>query len=275
MLLEVEQELSLKPKKIEQKKKRNWNIEFASGAFSSIKSYDLQVEETHLSILPTRSVDLGLNIEYEINKNWIVGSGVHYQQNQFEADYEMHFDYASQGEIKMEEGYAKAYTHRVPSLLSELDAEIVLVRSTDANVDTGSDIAVDVELSHATQFVQIPVYLKFIQHTGQWSYYLKTGVSANFVLEGLSTDHLTTASQHDAIHHHSSSFELVNNEPIAQNKVAYRLFSAVGAQYQANAKWYLFAEPTFSTELQPIYPNKAVDENVSNFGGSRGVGRRF
>ncbi|MEM9848082.1 MAG: hypothetical protein AAF847_09360 [Bacteroidota bacterium] len=277
-LFNTEQSEAIKPpatKKIAVQASKKWNVEAHLGAFSSAKSYDIQDGEIHLDILPTQSIDLGLNAEYVINKNWIIGTGFHYLAKQFEADYDLHFEYAATGEVQTQDGYAKAYTSKIPSLLSDLDAEIVLLRSEAVNLDTGSDIPVEVELSHGMQFLQIPVYVKFVQHLNAWSYYLKTGLTANIVVQDLSTSHMRTFASHEAIDHHSSNFTAADTEGLEQREVSYRLFSAVGVQYQLDSDWYLFAEPTFSAELRPIYPNKAVEENLLNFGGGIGVGKRF
>ncbi|MEM9887807.1 MAG: hypothetical protein AAF849_18070 [Bacteroidota bacterium] len=252
-----------------------WNAEAHFGALLSTQSFQLQQGATKLDILPTSSLSAGLNVEHTLHKNWIVGSGIHYQQSRFQADYEVHFNYAAVGEIQTNEGFAKTYTHSLPSLLNQIDADIVLMRSTGEDIAAGSDIPVDIALAHGMELLQVPLYVKYIQHTGNWSYYLKTGIFANFLTQTLSTEHRSTTAQHTAMHYHSSSFQAAEGTSIRKRDLAYRLFGALGVQYQKGTNWYFFAEPTFTRALTNHYKNKAVSENQSNFGIGVGIGRRF
>lgn len=253
------------------KRKDAWIIETSAGTYSSLRGYPISTEELNLEITPTHTYAATINVEKIVNKNWSIGLGIGYSKAAFDANYDLNFAYSKANERETQDGFEKAYQHTLPSLLSPLDAEFVLVRST--TISEGEDIPLSLRLSHGTQQLSVPIYAKYRVHRGNWSYYLKAGIAGNMLLSNLSTDHITTESHHDAIHARSSSFEIpINSNPIQQNDFSLSFLTSIGAQLHLRNNIYLLFEPTFSGEIIATYPNAATGDKIINLGGQIGAG---
>ncbi|MEM8525357.1 MAG: hypothetical protein AAGG68_12020 [Bacteroidota bacterium] len=259
------------------KQRGTWIIEASSGLYNSLRRYPISTEELELEITPTSTWTFAANAEKIINKNWSVGTGIGYRAAEFDANYDLNFMYSKAEESRSPDGgFEKAYRHTLPSLLAPLDAEFILVRSTD--IAEGEDIPLSLELSHGIQHLNIPLYTKYRIHFKKLFLYAKVGVTGNWLISDLNTNHKGTESHHDAIHSRSSNFDVADgSKAIVKNDFSLSYLSSIGLQVPFSFSFtenthYLFLEPTFTGEIISTYPDAATGDKIINLGGQIGVG---
>ena len=82
------------------------------------------------------------------------------------------------------------------------------------------------------------------------------------VIGALETEHLATHSQHERLHHQSSSFALEKETAIEQNPVTLLYSGSLGLNYKLTPDQHLFIEPGLWGELLPTYPNEALSKKA-------------
>ena len=243
----------------------HWMIAVSGGDFLRLNPPHLQ-GALDLKLVNNHAFFAGVQVARNLNENWNLGVGLYYASIHFDANYHFNFEYSEHGEQQTALGLVNEYTYKLPSLASKLDTRVVLVRDAQQNIQEGSDIPIEMNLSHNLDYISIPTYLEYEFSTPtRWKPYLKTGLWSHLLIGTLETVHASTVTHHEQVTHHSSSVMNEDNEQtITPHRIALDGFLALGLKYHFDQdQYYLFAEPTLKQELRPTYSNQAISNNTS------------
>ncbi len=228
------------------------NIELAANMLLGTRQFNTAINGIDLVVEAANTTAYGVQIERTLGKNWLLGTGALYSKVQFDANYAFDFQYQETGEQLVAEGYAKSYEHNLPSLASNFQTDVVLVRSAGNDVSSNTAIPVELSLAHDVTYLSVPAYVQYQHRQKQWTYYVKSGISTDIRLKKLATQHLSTTSKHDAFQHHNSDVQEQNTTE--GKRVSLNYLGAIGLQRHLNQQLYLYAEPTVHAALISTYP---------------------
>ena len=252
---------------------RCMQVESVFAASWGTNPHRLDVNDIDLAVEAEKTISYGVQLERTLRPNWLVGTGLLMRKVQFDSDYNFDLAYQSDNEQLVAQGYASTYSHNLPSLASQFQTEVVLVRSSTNEVASDTAIPVELSLAHDITYLSIPAYLQYQQRKGRWTYYIKSGLSTDILLKDLSTEHLQTTSKHDAFEHHNSNVSEQNT--INGRRLTLNYIGGLGVQRHLNSSLYLYAEPNVSVSLLSTYPRIAGRAKDVAIGGQIGFGVSF
>ncbi|NJL76606.1 MAG: outer membrane beta-barrel protein [Saprospiraceae bacterium] len=209
-----------------------WMVEVSGGDFLRLNPPHLP-GPSDLKLINNHTFFAGVQIARNWKENWNLGVGLYYASVRFDANYHFNFEYSKSGEQQTALGLVNEYAYKLPSLASTLDTRVLLVRDAQQNIQEGSDIPIEMNLSHSLTYVSIPTYLAYEFNTPtRWKPYLKTGLWSHLLVGTLETVHTSTVSHHEQVTHHSSSVMNEDNEQtITPRRIALDGLLALGLKY--------------------------------------------
>jgi Outer membrane protein beta-barrel domain len=198
------------------------------------------------------SSDYGILLNYRLNKNWSVESGLSISNTNINSEPEV--IYASPdnaGAIKYRVNTSSGYGFILPSFSS--------------SPAIGDSLYV-VTLTHSLHYLSVPVAVSYDVLKGKYLISLKAGLSVNF----LTSSKLTTSVENGT----NESVETVNNI-LGVKKTYLNGLAGISVSYQLFARLSLVVAPTIHFALNSINKNTSVKSFPMYFGPAVGLRMRL
>lgn len=202
----------------------------------------------------------GLGLELPFSKNWSVITGVDFNHSRIETAYNLAVPYTHNGEFQHDDGnYDNQYNHSLPSALGNYPAQFVLTRESSSQVNEGEVMNLELTIRQKTQFLSLPLQLRYALGNQRWQIGARTGVFANHVL-GIQSEKPKLVSNHSAIHERHTS---IGAPPLTDlQNWTFDLTLGLDLRYQLNSKLGLSATSSFQRGVTPVYKDELVKSHL-------------
>ncbi len=208
------------------------------------------------------SYSTGLDVNFQLNKNWSVFTGLNYQNLNMASNHKIGFRYSEiDAVINQNNNPERDYEVQLSSEYGNIDIELRAeneLQNDGFDYNEGTPIRAEVTVLQHLDYLGLPVGLRYKLNAGKWSFGLKGAIVPSFLIA-------------DEINVEAISFAenrlVLKKANLKSNKVSKLLPSFVlntqaglGIDYQISPKIKLAFEPTFQANLTPYLerPKRAV-----------------
>lgn len=227
--------------------------------------------------LPKSSYNLGMNVNYHLDKKWALFSGFNYQSLDLNADHPIAFKYTEQGAFTDDNGLkTKDYEIDVESSFADLELEMRVsndVKNDGRDYKEGNPIFAKVESNQHIQNIGLPVGVMRKFAFGKWSFNLKMAAIPTFLIsDDLQIKGIRFPDQRLRVK--SARFKSNKYRSNLQD-VTLDGQLALALHYEIAPNLQLGIEPTFRKNLTPFFENPRVKSEISSFALQAGVTYNF
>lgn len=209
--------------------------------------------------LPLVTWRAGIGLEAAINRQWSVLTGLDYNHSRIETDYQLAVPFTRNGEFQHDDGnFDNQYNHSLPSSLGDYPAQFVLTRASNAQVEEGEVMNLELYIRQQTRFVSLPLQLRYGFGKHRWQAGAKAGIYANHVL-GISSENPELVSHHGAIHERQTTIGTPPLNDLEKWTLDYTL--GIDLRYQFLPRFALSTSTGYQRGITPVYKG----ENVKNY----------
>lgn len=209
---------------------------------------------------PQISRELGVDIAYQVSKNWYIKGGVNYTRTKHESKEARTLTYLSSNEELSGGGddvYSSRYVYSLPTSYGDNDMDIVLNRPEGVTIEDGEELELMVHSELFFEKISVPVTLGYHIQKGRLGIRVEGGLApGKLVRNGIAISEFKTKRDDLFIDKAevSKRFKDINTgslEAVGSAELAFAVTDNVE----------LTLAPTVKVGMQPIYQNDAFKSN--------------
>lgn len=193
----------------------------------------------------------GINIQYNINNNWSIGSGFSYSS--LVKSMHVPFVYA---EASGENQYHFMYSTSSGAIELPNDGGHL-------QANEGDTLFENMNCKQEIRFINLPIQLRYQFSKNKFTWYANTGLTANFIIQDRAK-----------IAMHTSEITVTNNVK-GLKKANFGYIFGIGVSYSLKKSLDIYIEPTLRGSLNSITENMPVNSYPHFIGVSTGVTLKF
>lgn len=231
------------------------------------------------------SFSTGLNIRYDIGSHWSVASGINYSTFDQKAVYysvtvisdsiyqEEHGHNGGNGGGHHNPGHGSSHPHHPPNgnndhhyVIQTPCGAIDLLREpphhNSGNHENGDTLSIKTETNSSTEFISIPIMIRYHFVKSKFKYFIEAGASLNMV------------HADEVILKIDDSYSETNSHDGLKTK-NYSLLLGMGVEYNIYKGLGTFLRPSFKYSISPINQDNPVNSYPYVFGIGAGISIHF
>lgn len=212
----------------------------------------------------------GLGIELGIQRRWSLLTGLYYHSHRIQTDYALAVPFTHLGEYLHNDGnYDNQYNHSLPSALGDYSLQLLLSRESNATIDEGEIIRLDLNVRQHIHQLGIPLNVRYALGQGRWQMGIRTGVTGKYTLSLEAEDNPGFVSHHGAIHQRHTT---VGNPSFSDlSKFTMTANLGLDVRYRFTPQLGLSVDADWQRALNPIYKDENVQSYLRSFGINAGL----
>src|SRR6266404_1217777 len=184
---------------------------------------------------PDLSTTTGIWVDYKLNDQWNLQSGVSYSNTIILIDPKtIYAENDITGTVKYRYDASSGYGYVLPSF---------------ANSPNVGDSLYAFTSTHTLRYLNIPLAVKYNLQKGKFNFFISVGISSNILLEGIIET---------VVENNSNNESEIMNHLHGLKKVYFSGLSSIGAEYKLNHKFSLMVSPIRRFAINSINKNAPV-----------------
>lgn len=213
----------------------------------------------------------GIGLEAVLSRRLSIETGLQYATYRIQTDYALEVAFTHENEYTHDDGgIDNQYNHSLPSSMGDYPAQFVLTRADDAIIHEGEIMNLDLSVIQQSQFLSLPLYLRYSLGNSRLRTGIKAGVVANRLME-VNSETPELISNHSEIHQRHTSI----GNPLSDNLERNTLDVSFGIdlRYHVTPRLGISLEGNYQRGITPVYQTEALKNYLD--AGNVGVGLHF
>jgi len=216
----------------------------------------------------TTSYQAGVKIGYQLSDKWSVETGLAYNKIQQQSDHQLQFVFDSDDISLNGSGeYEATYAGNLSTSYGTMPVDVVLSHGTTApTLQEGQVLPFTLKSKQDLEMVQVPVAVRYAVGSGRLKLHLSAGATANILtnkdlkltlpIEGFPLPDLANVTYKNSELESANYLDDINNLTLS-------LTAGAELEYALTDNLHLYATPTYSKGVTPIYESEEVDTELS------------
>ena len=199
------------------------------------------------------SFSVGLQLGVLLNKKWAFETGFRYLQTSTQVSHNraIPFNYLEE-QLNGQGNYESSFSLQLNSSGGTVETDVVVARSSSTVITEETQLNFDITFSNSLTYLEIPLILKREFRIGRVGLSLKAGMVNRFLVQK-SFNFQEIALDDARFQFSPKGFREHANTRQKPNNYAIQYLVGFGLAYQASSKLAIYAEPTFSRNIKPIF----------------------
>ncbi len=216
----------------------------------------------------TSSYQTGVKIGYQLSDKWSVETGLAYNKIQQKSEHQLNFTFDSDDiSLNADGEYEGTYTGSLSTSYGSLPVDVVLSHGSIApNLQEGQILPFKLKSKQTLEMVQVPVAVRYAVGSGRLKLHLSAGATANILtnkdlrialpLEGSNLPGVANVSYEGSDLQGENYLDDINN-------LSFSLTAGAELTYALTNNLHLYAAPTYSKGVTPVYESEELETDLS------------
>ena len=224
------------------------------------------------------SFDLGINLNYHLNKKWSLFGGVSYQNLNLLAENRMKFDYTEvDATLNEDNNMVSDYDLTVETSFGDLEVEMRVaneVENDGLDYMEGDKITAKIRSNLNLENIGLVVGIGRYFDIGRWSIGLDLAAISNFnVSKSLALTGVSFPKNRLVLE--SSNITVKKKLLKHVQNMTFDAQLGIGVHYNITPKIQIQMKPTYRMNLTPFFESKRVESRISSWGLQTGIAYQF